>query len=193
MKKLALGLWVAQVLATIVMLAGSLIEIETIIGTGPALSIIGLTLAVVTRRLNSWEPIAFGLSGPLICALAATLIAVYEWGPREAQRPIPWLLVAYLVSATPLAVLALRSILRWHVMILPNERRAWQFSMKALLVWMTAVCLLAAVVHLFVQRFGRSGSGLGSEKLLFLIFAAATVALSGTVLWRYLAKRRQPK
>ncbi len=188
MRKLAIGLWVAQVLAAVTMLVAALIEIESIIGTGPALSIVGLLLAVVTWRLNSWEPIAFGVSGPLVCAVGAMLIAVNHWKPSSAERPIPILLAAYMLAATPLAIVSLRAIRRWQVIELPEQRRVWQFSMKSLMIWMTVVCVLTAAGQYVARRLGENP--MRGEGYIFVSFALAAIVLSGVVLWRFLAKRR---
>jgi hypothetical protein len=190
-RKFAIALWVAQVLAAVVMFMAAAIKIESIVGTGPALSIIGLLLAIVTRRLNSWESMAFGVSGPLVCAVGAMLIAINHWGPGKAARPISMLLAAYLLAATPLAFLSLRAIRRWQVFVLPGQRRAWQFSMKALMIWMTVVCVLVTAGQYVAQRLDENS--LRGEAYFFGGFAAAAFVLSGAILWRFLAKRRSTK
>jgi uncharacterized membrane protein len=187
-RKLAIALWTAQVLAAVVMFVAAVIEIESIMGTGPALSIIGLMLAAVTWRLNSWEPMAFGVSGPLVCAVGALLIAVNHWNPDKAAGPIPMLFAAYLLAATPLAYLSLRAIWRWQMIMLPQQRRTWQFSMKALMIWMTAVCVLAALGPFVARRLDENP--LQGEGYIFVTFATGAIILSGAVLWRYFAKRR---
>jgi hypothetical protein len=192
-RKVALGLWTAQVLVAIGMLVAACVEIETIVGTGPVLTVTGLALAIVTRRLNSWEPIAFGLSGPLICALTATLTAVYRWGPHDAERPVPVLFSAYLVAASPLAFLAFRAILRWQPLVWSHEKRVWQFSLRSLLVWMTVICVLVAAGQYVVLENADAPSRPHREGLVFALFAASAMLLSATILWRFLAKRRHPK
>src|SRR5688572_20806012 len=71
----AIALWIAQVLATVVGVAACAAEIESILFTGPALALIGLVLALVTRPLRSWSVLLYSLSGPLMSAFCAALIA----------------------------------------------------------------------------------------------------------------------
>jgi hypothetical protein len=189
MKRFAIVLWAAQVLAAVTMLIATLVEIESILGIGPTLSIIGLALAAVTRRLNSWESIAFGLSGPLVCALGATLIAINRWAPSSAERPIAILLTAYVLAAAPLAALSLRAILRWQVIMLPQQQRVWQYSMKSLMLWMTVACVLVAVGQYVARRIADNTNR--GDGVVFISFALAAIVLSGVVLWRFLAKRRR--
>jgi hypothetical protein len=186
-RKLALAFWAAQVLALITALIAALIGVESIVGTGPALSVIGLLLAAVTQRLGSWALIAFGLSGPLFCALCAALIAYFRWGPHEAERPIAILLGAYALAALPMAALALRAIMKCQAITLPQQRRVWQYGMKSLLVLMTAVCVLTAVTQ-FVAR-SQAGGMPRDEWIMFVSFAFVAVVRSGAVLGRFLMKR----
>jgi hypothetical protein len=190
-RRLAISLWAAQMLAAVVLLFAGFSDVESIIVTGPALSIIGLALAAVTRRLNSWESIAFGLSGPMICAFGATLIVVNRWGPSAAQQPICALAAIYAIAVTPLAGLALRAIVRWQTLTLPMQERVWQFSLKTLLVWMTAVCIAAAVGEYYFRIVADSPVGSYRDGWGFVLFALVAMALSAVILWRFVAKRQQ--
>ncbi len=114
MKNFAIGLWVVQTLAAIAMLIAASIIIESILTTGPVLAIVGLLLALFTRRLQSWPSLAFALSGPLVTAFISFLIAVFELDPAEAFTPTLTILTAYLLVISPFAVLSWLRILHWE-------------------------------------------------------------------------------
>lgn len=183
--KWAIGLWAAQVLATIAAILAGAVEIESIIGTGPAMSITGLALAFVARPLRSWRVLLFSLSAPVLCALCAFLIALFRWDPGEAQTPIMVILSIFGLLAIPAAAMSLRSILLWHN--LDNSRRpfVWRYSLRSLLVTTTALCVLLALGRLVVVFVGLQ------ERLVFGLFSLATLTLVGTVLCCYIAGRRQ--
>jgi hypothetical protein len=188
-RTLAIGLWALQLVAAAIAFFACLVDVESIVGTGPALSIVGLLLALATRRLNSWSAVAFGLSGPLVCALGAALIAVGDWSPGEAQQPITILLGAYFLMVMPLAVVSRFAILRWQPVELGKRDHRWRYSMKMLLILMTAVCVVATVGR-FVARNFIFGQLVG-EGYAFMTFALAAALLSGAILWRFLARRRR--
>jgi hypothetical protein len=65
-RRAAIALWTVQVLATVAALAACAAEIESILFTGPALAVIGLILAIVTRPLRSWRVLLYSLHGSVI-------------------------------------------------------------------------------------------------------------------------------
>ena len=186
MKTIAIGLWAAQVLTAVAMSIAVWVDVESIVFTGPVLSVVGIALAIFTQRLRSWATLLFSLSGPLICALGAFLIAVFHLGPPEAQAPIAGLMTIYLLTAIPAAVIALREILDWDVDSSRQDRWVWRYSMKSLLVVMTGACVLVAVGQWV------AGVPLLDFPIVFGAFACATIALSGAVVWRWRAKRAPP-
>src|SRR5262245_61278938 len=132
------------------------------------LSTVGLLLAAVTSRLDSWALMLFSLLGPVICALGASLIAINGWGPAQAANPIRVLLGIYVLGALPLAVSSLVPILNWEVILLPSQRRVWQYSLKSLFVLMTAVCVLAAATQFVVRNL--TVNLRRDESLIFFLF-----------------------
>jgi hypothetical protein len=183
---LAFGLWAAQLVAAVSALVAAMIEIESILVFGPVLSLIGLAMAAITRRLESWTTIAYGLSAPLACAFGATLIALNDWGPPAAGKPIVLILMAYQVLAVPLAIGSFFQIRCWRLRLPDDGRRVWQFSMKTMLIWMSAVCLFAALGQFFVRQ------AVDNEVLVFGSFATAACAFAAIIVWRSVGVRRTP-
>jgi hypothetical protein len=187
-KKLAVVLCAVQLLAAVGALCGAIIQLETIVGTGPALTIVGLLLAVVTQRFNSWFLMLFALSAPLVCALGALLIAAFHWSPTAARSPIIALLTMYALPVIPASVIASFAILRGNGNIVsarPVAQTTWQFSLKSLLLTMTAVCVFAALGQYVVRM------AMPDFPIVFGTFAFVSIALSAVILWRFKRNRGQ--
>jgi hypothetical protein len=183
-KKVALGAWAAQILATIAAVAACAVDVESILFTGPALTFSGTALALVTRSLRSWNVLAYGLSGPLVSALGALLILVFSWGPSEAQEPILAISILYAMLSIPTALIVFPKILYWTASPRPWAPFPWQFSLKSLLLVTTATCV---VVPLF--RFLLTNSFRG-DYIIFSVFVLVTVSLMGLSLFVFVAGRR---
>ena len=180
MKKFATSLWIAQVLAAITMLIAAGVETESIVATGPTLTVIGLLLGLSTRALQSKSALAFALSGPLVCAFIALLIAVFRWGPRQGHTPTLIVLITYVILIAPLAIISWREIWRWNTMAKEGPTHAFQFRLKTLLITMTATCILIAAAKFLADYVRGERLGFGSFTLIVLV-------LNGLVMWRYLA------
>lgn len=181
--KWALVLWGLQVLVTLIAAAAAAADVESIMGTGPALAVVGVALALVARPLRSWWVLTLSLSAPAICVLCAALIVTFGWGPIAAQTPISAILIGYALLAVPLAVVALRCILRWQA-----EQRlfVWRYSMKSLLVLVTVVGVLTAAVRAVVMDTWLFGEYYG-----FAAFILATAALAGLAAYLFIKDRRR--
>jgi hypothetical protein len=189
MRKAAISLWALQATASLIAVIAALTNFESILATGPTLAVTGLLLGAVTIRLGSPLVLVYALSGPIICSIGSLLIAANHWGPREADGPLTSMLVIYGVLAVPLAMGALPRI-RQMPDELPSRRRfKWQFSLKSVLMLMTAVCVLITVVQLLVRYlpdyswawlFNSYWPGFGG-------FGFATLLLSAVVYRRYRA------
>lgn len=70
-------------------------DIETIIGTGPIGSLIGLVVYIVARKLHFPEQQKIGLSAPIFSAVCFLIIFCLDWSPGEAQTPISILIALY--------------------------------------------------------------------------------------------------
>ena len=90
-------LWILQCTVVVAGLPVALWEIETIMGSGPALAIAGLLVAMVARKHREGSLTLLGLSGPAFAALIFGLIYVMEWGPDKAATPVLLLSACYAV------------------------------------------------------------------------------------------------
>jgi hypothetical protein len=182
-EKWAIALAIAQLLVMFVAVIAAWVNVESIIGTGPALSIIGLALAIVSMPCRSWIVLSFALSGPLVCMLGALLIARLHWGPSEASRPIAVLLSVYFVAALPLSAMARRRINTWLPTQAAHAPAVWHYSLKSLLALTTAVCLIIAVVRPIVAAAGPG------DYFIFDLFNVATAALTCGSVYLFIGRR----
>lgn len=180
----ATALWAAQLVATVGMVIPAFVEIEWIMGAGPLLSIAGLVMAAVACRLQSTVVLLYGLSAPLVCALCAGLIAINSWGPEESRLPIGVIIVVYALLVVPLAWGAFRQIRQPRAEPRDMPPRDWQFSLRSLLILMTAVCVVIAVAQFFVRNVPRD------ESFLFGSYALLCIVLSTGVAWRFYVANR---
>jgi hypothetical protein len=165
------------------MLVAAAIEVETIIWSGPILTISGLVNAIIARSSASWTKLFLGLSGPLVCALIAVCIAVFNWNPNDAEKPTIVIMTLYLFVFLPVSVVALRQEFNVHADADGAVPRL-QFSMKSLLIAVTAICLVIAVVRFLL-------GSLRADDLIFQTYAFVVVTLSAAVIWRFAAYRRR--
>ncbi len=96
-------------LAILASAAMCLADVESILWSGPTVTVLGL-LSMATLRQRSEFPLAviYGLSGPLLSVCVGVLINVRGWSPADAQVPVSLISLVYAVVATPLAVFVLR-------------------------------------------------------------------------------------
>jgi hypothetical protein len=180
-KNFAIGLWLAQVLAAIAMLIAVLVDIEYILATGPILAAIGLLLSLATASIQSWSALTFALSGPFVAAFISLLIAVFELGPDEARTPAIVVLITYLALIWPIAFMSCLRIFRWRTIATGPNRPVVRFSMKTLLIVMTATCLLIVACKLLFDVIP------SDEAYLFGGFTLIVLVLCSIVVWRCLA------
>jgi hypothetical protein len=106
---------VANVLAILKMVAigigtvAALIDIESIVATGPIISLLGLPVAIISIRNARYLGIVFGLSGLAITIACFLLIFNLQWSPHEAQMPVSAIGVCY---AGPAILLGVMFVLR---------------------------------------------------------------------------------
>jgi hypothetical protein len=180
MKKLAIGLWVTQVAAALTILIAAIVKTESILATGPTLTVVGLLLALATCSIQSQPVLGFAISGPLVCALISYFIAAFRWGPREGHTPTVVILIIYVTLIAPLALIAWRHIWRWSPIARNLAAPAFQFRLKTLLIAITMACLLtAAVKYLAIYA--------GEERGIFGGFTLIVLVLTGLVVWRSLS------
>jgi hypothetical protein len=94
---------VLQMLVVLVGLGVSFSNIYSILVSGPTLSIVGLLTAILCWRRGPWWGLMLGGSGPLFSILIFALINVLDWGPQDAESPVPKFGLGYLCIAGSIA------------------------------------------------------------------------------------------
>ena len=99
---------ILQMLVAVVGTAAAFVDVETIVITGPILSIFGIfgTIACVRKRYNFG--VWIGASGPAICLAIFLIIQLFNWGPTEAQEPVPLIGAVYMAILCVMGLVALR-------------------------------------------------------------------------------------
>jgi hypothetical protein len=179
---LAIVLFIAQLLVAIAGLIASWFNVESILATGPLLVVVGLSLAVAVRPLGTWTPLLFGLSGPLISALVAFIIAAFRLGPPDAVWPVITIFAIYLIVLAALATFAIGQIRQWPHR--SSQLRVWRYSIKSLLGLMTIVAILTAVLASVAKAFYYF-------PVAFAAFGSVAIVLAGVVVWRFAIQRRR--
>ena len=80
------------------------ISTETIIATGVAVGLVGLTLSVVAWRCKDVGLLACGFSGPAFSGCVFLLIFLNGWYPPQARMPVLLLSTAYFFCLLLVAV-----------------------------------------------------------------------------------------
>lgn len=118
-------------------------DIESIVGTGPAFSALGLVVAERGRRHRLRGMFWTGLSTLILSLFVFGLINVAEWSPDQARIPVAILLMIYQMVVIPAGLITL-----WKLFDTGPTDRAWQFDLRSLLglICLIAVSLAAARV-----------------------------------------------
>ena len=99
---------IMQMLIAVVGTAAAFVDVETIVATGPILSVFGIfgTIACVRKRYDFGALI--GASGPVISVAIFLIIQLFNWGPTEAQEPVPLIGAVYMAILCVMGLVALR-------------------------------------------------------------------------------------
>lgn len=175
----AIALLSAQIIATAGAWIGNSVATETIVVSGPLLTMIGLAVAIVTCPWYSWAALFVGLSAPVVCAIGAFIIAGFQLDPVQANRPIIMLLAIYLLCMAPTAIHVVKRILRQPPNLAIAFSLRWRYSLKSLLGMMTAVAILAVVLPAILEALVRD------FPINFALFGIAAILSSVAVVWRF--------
>jgi hypothetical protein len=157
-------------------------EVESIVGTGPVFSVLGLVVCIGWIFSRSLATIVFGLSASVVSLFLFGLIAGLRWSPQEASVPVPLILLAYEAVIVPVGLVSLHRTITGSSR--KSSKRRWQFHLWSLLVATTLAGVAAAIVRLALQ--------FGAPVLVTTAIGggAATVAAVGAVV--YHAFKRRP-
>jgi GNAT superfamily N-acetyltransferase len=172
----AIILWAAQVLAAIAAPLAGLVDIESILVTGPLLSVVGLALAMVARPARSWNVLLYALSAPAVIFGCFQAIVAFRWGPTMATLPLMVVLILYLVLTVPLAVRSLVALRRWESPPRPRWRFRGQFSLRTMLIVMTVACVAMAIVSILFSHARIDDDSIFVVFQTFLLLAMGAVS-----------------
>ena len=129
-----------QLLSIVASAFAAVIDIETIVVTGPIFSLVGLLIATTCYRRHRPKGLYFGLSVPSISVLCFSIIYGLQWEPRTATFPISCLLVLFAIVALPLGAFAVREN---RLIEITKRRTRLQFGIVTVLGLMAlvAICL----------------------------------------------------
>ncbi len=119
-------------------------NIETIVVSGPILSLTGFGIAAASFRSYRVAGFYVGLSAPTVAVCCFSIICGLEWSPSDAQWPIASLLVLYcLISLSP-------SVYALVERNGPAGRRhgRFQFSIAAMLGAMVVAAVLCSSIRI---------------------------------------------
>ena len=85
--------------------------IRTVLFSGSILSVIGLLMAGINLYCRNKYGLILGLSAPLISLLCFVVIRAYQVGPYDAQKPMEYVSIIYIVLSTGLTFLSIKSFL----------------------------------------------------------------------------------
>ena len=99
---------IMQMLIAVVGTAAAFVDVETIVATGPILSIFGIFGTIVCVRKRYYFGALIGASGPVISVAIFFVILLLNWSPTAAQEPIPLIGAVYMAILCVMGLVALR-------------------------------------------------------------------------------------
>jgi hypothetical protein len=100
-------LLILNILGTLVAYTVMLLEIESVLVSGPLLCLLGALTMVSALRIKHAYGIAVGGAQIAISLLFFALVNILAWGPSEAETPFALLGLAYMVAFLPVAISAM--------------------------------------------------------------------------------------
>jgi hypothetical protein len=145
--------YVLGMVAILVSVFAALVEIESIMLSGPLLTVWGVWCAIVGGRSTPTNVpgVIFGLSAPLISLFCFLLINGLQWSPRDAEWPIGFIALGYQALMVPMGGVA---VLHSRGSGAEGERfRRPQFSLLSLVLAAVFVTVALALVKRFESLF----------------------------------------
>jgi len=102
-------LWISlQMLVAVAGTFTAFISVHMIVATGPILSIVGISGTIASFRKRYDFGAWIGASGAIISLAIFLLIQLFNWGPAEAQEPVPLIGAVYMAILCVMGLVALR-------------------------------------------------------------------------------------
>ena len=99
---------ILQMLVAVVGTAAAFVDVETIVATGPILSIFGIFGTIVCVRKRYYFCALTCASGPVISVAIFLVIFLLNWSPTAAQEPVPLIGAVYMAILCVMGLIALR-------------------------------------------------------------------------------------
>lgn len=103
-------LLILQLMTALIGNVAAFVDVETIVASGPILSILGILVTIASLRRRFHLGLWIGMSGPAISLIIFLVIFLQHWNPSEAQKPIPILAALYVAVVCLLGLAALQRI-----------------------------------------------------------------------------------
>ncbi len=132
-------LCVVQLLGIGGSVVASTVEIESIVFTGPCLSVLGIVVACGWSASRNVSTLIFGLSTGFVSVFVFILIVSQSWSPSEARVPVPLVLLGYELIFIPIGLFSF-----YKTIVISHEKkdgRRWQFNLRSIF----AITLIVAV------------------------------------------------
>lgn len=154
MRSFLFWMHIAQTFGILLAVVLAVIDIESIVISGPILGLTGALIAFLAHRRDHLLGLLFGLSAPTVAAFCLFVIAMLEWSPADAQVPVAAFLILYGFLCVPGSALAIAELQSSR-----NSRphAPFQYTIAAMLVLM----LVLAIVLGLAQTAGGKGLAAG--------------------------------
>ena len=131
-------LLIVYTLGILIAAIAAMVEIESIVGSGPIMSLVGIWIAFLSYRRDRPIGLFYGLAVPTVSVFCFIVINLMEWGPSDAHVPVSAFLVLFAWACIPACSLAIWEVRRQRGLA---QRRPVQFSIAFLLGLMFVVAL----------------------------------------------------
>jgi len=169
-------LCVAQLLGIAGSAIAATVDIESIVGTGPIFSLVGLAVAVGCVISKSPANLFFGLSTPAFSLCIFFWIFTKSWSPQQAAVPVSTTILGYELLLVPLGLYALYRTLAPAAKT--RSARPWQFNLRSLFILMFIAALTLGAARPFLHVVGP-----GLRHYVAIVLCVFTLFGVGVTLW----------
>jgi hypothetical protein len=99
---------ILQMIVAVVGTAAAFVDVETIVATGPILSIFGIFGTIACVRKRYYLGALIGASGPVISVAIFLVIFLLNLSPTAAQKPVPLMGAVYMAVLCVMGLVSLR-------------------------------------------------------------------------------------
>ena len=144
MRVFILVLIVLLILGVVASGIAAVVDIESIVFSGPLCSLVGIVIAALCYRKNIHAGFLFGLSVLTFAVLCFTTILGLQWSPGEAQVPIGSAIVVFVLLTIPMSIIALLQLRHAEM---SKRSVGFQYGIAELLGLMFLVAVVVALLR----------------------------------------------